>query len=377
MVEQLRHFSWIFAFALCCALLVKAASADDGLHSAASDGDVDKIEKLIRAGADVNATNDIHETPLLIAAGRGHAPAAEALIRAGANVNAQTDTGYSPLHAAADYGHSAVVVALIRGKADVNILNELNLTPLHLAASWGFIDSVNALIKAGANVNAKTIAGETPLYFVLANAENHANIKKYWKNLRGEVPLKDYEAVADVLKNPSALDKTESGGLATSKTRQKGRIDGGCTVWDYGKWQLCRQSDELYGTNYYAQSARTNPVRSLPYKNVQAQIVMSCEEGDVKDEVVIFLYNARKALGSENKIVHYKFDGEEPVREWWTVYEGTISNRNNKRGEWPALIAKYETLLLEVELKGGHAARFRFNLAGSGRAIAELSKECS
>lgn len=205
MIEQLQQFFLVSTFALCCTLPVKAASADDGLHSAAYDGDVDKIKKLIRAGADVNATNDIHETPLLIAAGQGHAPAAEALIRAGANVNAQTDTGYSPLHAAAGYGHSAVVVVLIHGRADVDILDELNATPLHLAASWGFIDSVNALIEAGADVNAKTTAGETPLYFVSANLENHSNIRKYWKSSsRGKVPLEDYKAVVDALKKADA-----------------------------------------------------------------------------------------------------------------------------------------------------------------------------
>lgn len=202
MIKQLQQLSLFFAFALCCILQGQAA-ADDDLNFAAFKGDVAEIKRILRAGTDVDIRNHNNETPLINAAARGHAPAVKVLISAGANVNAQTGTGYSPLHAAADNGHSAVVVALIRGNADVNLHNSDGHTPLHFAAKWGFINSVNALIKAGADVNAKSAIGNTPLHLVSANMRKHANIR-LWPDKRGKVPLEDYKAVIDALKEAGA-----------------------------------------------------------------------------------------------------------------------------------------------------------------------------
>ena len=112
------------------------------------------IEALIAAGADVMARNDDGETPLH---GAGSRVAAEALITAGADVTARDNAGNTPLHRA---GRGAVE-ALVAAGADVTARNNAGETPLHEQSAPA---AVEALIAAGADVMARNNAGETPLH---------------------------------------------------------------------------------------------------------------------------------------------------------------------------------------------------------------------
>ena len=82
------------------------------LHWAAHSGDTAAIDRLVRAGAEVNAAGRYGYTPLHDAAENGHAEAVEALARAGAEVSAVDEYGRTPLHWAASYGHAEAVEAL-------------------------------------------------------------------------------------------------------------------------------------------------------------------------------------------------------------------------------------------------------------------------
>ena len=93
----------------------------------------------------------------------------ELLITKGADVNAKNDRHATPLHPAALYGHKEVVELLIAAGADVNAKEKYEKTPLHHASKAGYYEIVELLIAAGADVNVKNIAGKTPLDFAINN----------------------------------------------------------------------------------------------------------------------------------------------------------------------------------------------------------------
>jgi len=139
---------------------------------------------LINAGANVNAIDDLQETPLHRAAIWGHAAVVEALLHAGADVNAADNHLNTPLHRAVEEKYTAVIHQLITAGANVNAQNDDQKTPLHLAVYYHvFTDDIRALVAAGADVHAVDLTGESVLDIarkrgdgVLALLEAHAAV---------------------------------------------------------------------------------------------------------------------------------------------------------------------------------------------------------
>ena len=101
------------------------------LHRAASAGEVDVIPVLVRAGADVNATNKDGATPLHRAASAGEVDVIPVLVQAGADVNARGGNGgFTPLHLAAHNGNLEAISVLIQAGADVNVTDKYNYKPI-------------------------------------------------------------------------------------------------------------------------------------------------------------------------------------------------------------------------------------------------------
>ena len=80
---------------------------------------INKIKRLIEAGADVNAKDVNGESPLYRAVDRDSVILAKYLISAGANVNAKDIDGYSPLYYAVDGNNKAIAKLLIKAGVDV------------------------------------------------------------------------------------------------------------------------------------------------------------------------------------------------------------------------------------------------------------------
>jgi ankyrin repeat protein len=125
---------------------------------------ISQVKALLEAGADVNATDELGECPLHIAAVRGYLQAVSMLIDKGADVNAGDVRGLTPLHAAAWSGNNEIVALLIDKGADINARDEDGVTPLHAAALAGRNETVALLIAKGADVNVKNEEGMTPLH---------------------------------------------------------------------------------------------------------------------------------------------------------------------------------------------------------------------
>jgi len=72
------------------------------------------IESLIKAGANVNSTNNVGMTPLMEASSFGHTEIARILIENGADLNARSKYGgYTALQYASRHGHRDIVKLLI------------------------------------------------------------------------------------------------------------------------------------------------------------------------------------------------------------------------------------------------------------------------
>ena len=182
-IRNFTHGLRFIALAAALAFPLLTANATP-LHDAASDRNLDEVNRLIATGANVNAQNDGGQTPLHVACYRGFSPSiVEALLVAGADANAKSNTGWTPLHLASNISDEFTVQVLLDAGADVNALNNNGQTPLHLASNpdssfWppriSFSLSaregpISALLAAGANVNAKDKSGWTPLHQITSS----------------------------------------------------------------------------------------------------------------------------------------------------------------------------------------------------------------
>jgi ankyrin repeat protein len=136
---------------------------DTPLLDAAKEGEKDTAELLLAKGAAVDAKDNSGCTPLTWAAIQGHRDVAELLLAHGANVNARSSSGQTALQSAAMNGHKDVAELLLTHGAEINAPDNCGITPLHWAAGNGHKDLVELLLAHGAEVNAKTKNGYTPL----------------------------------------------------------------------------------------------------------------------------------------------------------------------------------------------------------------------
>jgi ankyrin repeat protein len=123
------------------------------LMAAAHAGDLAQVQRLLAAGADVNARDENGWSPLMQACynaelKHGHADIVQALIDAGADIEAPIGYGVRPLMLAAGYGETAVVEALLKAGADVLAKNEGGYTALMMVKQKHYVDVVNLLHEA-------------------------------------------------------------------------------------------------------------------------------------------------------------------------------------------------------------------------------------
>jgi hypothetical protein len=121
------------------------------LFIAAGLGNLAEVEKLVRAGADMNkATKDDGMTALHGAVHRGQLAVVQYLVQQGADKNKATHDGITPLLIAVHYGHLAVVQCLVQQGADINQAASDGLTPLSTATAAGRVAVANYLREQGA-----------------------------------------------------------------------------------------------------------------------------------------------------------------------------------------------------------------------------------
>jgi ankyrin repeat protein len=188
------------------------------MQLATLNGNAAMIERLIKAGADVNLPlTQSGDTALMMASRTGKPDAVKALLDHGAQVNAKETWGdTTALMWAVAEGHPTIVKMLIEKGADVNARTKFVpsatgrgfegatpvaskpaqppednssglLTPLMFAAREGDIESARLLVAAGAQVNATDGDGKDSLGLAIFNGgyevasfliDNHANVNQ-------------------------------------------------------------------------------------------------------------------------------------------------------------------------------------------------------
>ena len=160
------------------------------LHRAIPIRNINAIQVLLRAGADVNGRDTDGRTPLIVAGDYSYEalPMVKLLVEAGADLNAQDSKGNTALLLA--IGQTAKIDAyLIEHGADVNLASHEGLTPLMRAAERGAFDIARALIERGADVHARMKNGLTAVHYAAGHKGDDWGEPKQTTDRRNQLEL--------------------------------------------------------------------------------------------------------------------------------------------------------------------------------------------
>ncbi|RUS72919.1 hypothetical protein EGW08_019315 [Elysia chlorotica] len=138
--------------------LMCACSATSGDEQGVSEC----VRTLIKGGADINARDRYHLTPLMLASREGHLPVVKTLLAAGAQVNMQDSQGWTALTMATQRSRAQIMVELLDAGADVNIQHSDKLTVKDLAAHLPTDDMLALLERRPVNSTTKPVSQQQP-----------------------------------------------------------------------------------------------------------------------------------------------------------------------------------------------------------------------
>lgn len=121
---------------------------------ACQNGDIYVVQRLVKAGADINARRrDGNITALGIAASKAHDEVVRYLLEQGAEVDVQDQDYGTPLYIAAENGCLPIVRQLLEHRANVNLTGGLHRRPLNAAAYYGHFEVVELLLQKDIEVD--------------------------------------------------------------------------------------------------------------------------------------------------------------------------------------------------------------------------------
>lgn len=154
-------------------LLSKDESAQTPLHRAAMEGNLEIVELLLNSASTIGGSKMVdrlvkesdteRETALHHAVNNGHYKITEKLILAGADVDAMNDSMATPLHAAAAVGDTDLIKLLLQNHARLECVDCNQQTPLHRASYHNQAEAISVLLDAGANIEKRDKDSFTPL----------------------------------------------------------------------------------------------------------------------------------------------------------------------------------------------------------------------
>lgn len=142
------------------------------MHIAAQYGKLEVIKVLAEAGAKVDSLNNVHATPLLVAAAFDKWACVRELLALGADVNEPDREGQPALHYAAKRGFYNTMTALLTSTSlDVDIQNKYGGSALMAACEKGTAGTVGLLVKRGADPTLTNESGSTALHWAAEHGD--------------------------------------------------------------------------------------------------------------------------------------------------------------------------------------------------------------
>ena len=117
-----------------------SAEKRPAIHQLTLDGRIEKVQRMVEQGTDVNTIDAYGRTPLHIASAEGHNIDMGVLIDLGADINAQDKQGRTPLMYAAADGKGNAVALLVSKVVDVDIQDVDGMSAYDWARSGGNTD---------------------------------------------------------------------------------------------------------------------------------------------------------------------------------------------------------------------------------------------
>ncbi|WP_016705043.1 ankyrin repeat domain-containing protein [Pseudomonas chlororaphis] len=168
----MRYLSCKHAVLAICLFVVGVVMAKDNqLLEAVRDGQLPKVQALLRQGADVNVRGLDGSSPLLLATAANQVEIARALIEAGADVNQKNLIHDSPYLLAGASGRNAILQLTLAHGADLKSTNRYGGTALIPACERGHVDTVRLLIEAGVDLDHVNRLGWTCLMEAIVLAD--------------------------------------------------------------------------------------------------------------------------------------------------------------------------------------------------------------
>lgn len=146
------------------------------LSWACAQGDLNKVESLLRKGADPNLGDSEGRTPLHHTSYSINERCVEVLLESGAAAGPENRRGGTPLH---DITHrnrctNEILEIFVRFEANIDVTDGNGWTPLHWAVRHGNVETIDALLRHGANLELQSDMGATPLTYALSRHQYHA-----------------------------------------------------------------------------------------------------------------------------------------------------------------------------------------------------------
>ena len=268
------------------------------VHQAAFDGDIVRVQELLKSTPVDEQESTFGATPLYAASENGHAEVVKLLLAAGVDKDKAMHGGTTPLDIASFNGHAEVVKLLLAAGADKDKARQDGTTPLWAASFNGHAEVVKLLLAAGADKDKASQYGTTPLYAAISRL-NEDSVKEN----------------ADLVKRAIALVKL--------------LVNEGASINAAERELLPRASDDI--RNYITNAPHTVALLQAAEENNLKQLLAAIKGGaDV---------NAARCTRGDNTPLHMAARNENVAMTIYLLCNGADPRMRNCEGQMAMQLA--------------------------------------
>ena len=198
------------------------------------------LQIIIEYGANVNAIDKNSRTALMLACQKGNVEAINVLLNAGADINIRNANGSACILFAVVGGcHKETLQAIIDHGADINATNEDSRTALMIACVRGDVEAIHVLLNAGADSTITDTNGFTWIHYAVAGGCSKETLQLIIGNGAKVNAIDKNSSTALMLacqtENVEAINVLLNAGTASTITDTNGgtwihyAVDGGCS----------------------------------------------------------------------------------------------------------------------------------------------------